>query len=168
MTNAAHVMQDLGISSGRRLPIGPSRWIFHVGRLLLGSIFVFSSFPKFLLPGLFVQSLHDTGIGSLVPVEFLLYALPSTELLIGVTLLLGNVFTGGALVWSVFMLAAFTCFQAYLTLWGVDAACGCFDPTRQEPSGWLGFFRTATLLCVSLLTLTFWLLTPHTRTTTAL
>ena len=139
----------------QRKPGWPS-WVFHACRLLLGGVFVFSSLPKLLLPDLFAQSLHDSGVATVVPAGVLLYAVPILKLTVGCLLLLGSPLLGAALVWSFVLLASFTLFQSYLLAWGVDAACGCFDPTSQAPAGWVSWVRTASLLVVSLIAGAAW------------
>lgn len=133
------------------------RQFFHACRILLGGVFVFSAIPKILLTELFAQSLYDTGVASIVPAGVLIYAVPAIELTVGCLLLIGGPLLGAALLWSTVLLVGFTFFQSYLIVWGVEAACGCFDPTSQESAGWMGWLRTLGLLIVSVIASAAWL-----------
>ncbi len=110
-----------------------SPWLSLAGRLLLGGLFLYAGVLKAGDPSGFAEAI---GNYQLVPPQAALAAaviLPWVEIMIGLSLLSGILFRGGALMVSL-LLAVFTFAILINILRGIDVDCGCFS----APTGGAG------------------------------
>ncbi len=108
-------------------------------RLALGGILLWSCLPKLYQPYDFLSNVYQyelvgPKLGMLVAM-----ALPWMELILGICLL-GGIFSGGALLATVALMAVFVFCQGSALYHGLAIACGCFETSNA------GFISYATLL----------------------
>lgn len=136
----------------------PFGWLTFPLRLVLGGLFVFAGIIKLNDPQQFVFSIIAFD---LFPkhadhaVKLLAFAVPWTEIITGVLLILGLWTRPAALVVSL-MLASFV-FGISSVMWrGLDVTCGCFGKFEVPCTGNLGFchlVRNTIMLLAALLIL---------------
>lgn len=107
----------------------PARQFYHLLRLLLAGIFLWSGFTKALQPMVFAGTVDAYGLlpESLVaPVAISLIAL---EIVAGLALLLER---RGGLTLTSLLLLLFVAVLLYGIFLGLDIDCGCFGPDDPE------------------------------------
>jgi uncharacterized membrane protein YphA (DoxX/SURF4 family) len=133
-----------------------SRWFSICTRILLGSVFVYSSWSKIADPPGFARVIWNYRILPAVLIGPAAIVLPWLELLAGLALLLGFLRRGAALLVSSMLLL----FIAALTIdlaRGIPVDCGCFSvaaaaktPAELFSSMKLDLLRDSGLLLLSL------------------
>ncbi len=102
-------------------------------RIVLGLVFIYSSFPKILDPSAFATIVTNYRIlpPQLVPMTAVI--LPWVEAVCGFALIIGRWEKGAALLVCL-MMAVFLGLTWYNSYRGLNIACGCFSLTANEPS----------------------------------
>ncbi len=109
--------------------------LYHIGRLGIGTLFIYAGSLKLSDPAVFAALIDAFGIvpeGLLGPVSVLL---PVLELLAGVALLFD---LEGSLSIITGLLILFTAILGYGIWMGLDVDCGCFGPQEPEAKAFQG------------------------------
>jgi len=125
--------------------------IFNVCRIILGIVFIFSSFVKGIDPLGFAYKIHDYFVAAHLPQLnfsslFLSYTLNGIEFLIGIALILGLFFNYTALATLAFMIF-YTILTFILALFNPVSDCGCFGDAIKL-TNWETFFKNVILLAL--------------------
>ncbi len=126
---------------------------YHISRLLLGVVFLFSGFVKSVDPQGFAYKLQDYftafGLSSLHPIAYALaFFLVSLELYVGLLLLFSEWRRVAAVLVSAFMLF-FTPLTLYLAMANPVSDCGCFGDAVKL-TNWETFWKNVPLLLAAL------------------
>jgi len=124
-----------------------SPFISLLFRWLLGILFLYAGVVKVADPHGFAQALYNYHILPGWMINPLAIILPSVELVVGASLLVGIWTQGGALLASA-LLAIFAMALGISLIRGLDIACGCFSTSiGAESITWLYLVRDI-ILCV--------------------
>ncbi len=107
-------------------------YLFLFLRLILGVIFLISAALKFSSPIDFAEAILNYQVFGFVLSHLGAIIVPTVEAIVGMLLLTGF-WLKEALILTVSLYLVFDVmiFQAFLR--GLDVACGCFNPTDQNP-----------------------------------
>lgn len=115
------------------LKIFQNKYIFQITRIILGIIFVYSSFEKISSPPdfakiIFYYRMLPDGFENLIAIFF-----PWIELVTGLLLIVGKFDKAALFVYSA-MMVIFLIALSQAQLRGLDIACGCFsvDPSSKS------------------------------------
>lgn len=124
-----------------------SRWIYHLVRWVLGTVFIYAGSTKLLEPEIFAVLIDAYGIvpeALLMPVAI---ALPILEVIAGIGLLFD---IRGSLTLIAGLLVLFCVILGYGLWIGLDVDCGCFGPEDPEAKAFHGLrmalYRDFTML----------------------
>jgi putative oxidoreductase len=122
---------DTGGPKGDARPASWPRRLGHLGRILLGAIFLFSGIAKGLTPGEFTQQVAGYGILGARLSSIAAPALIVFEIVLGVALLCAvrPLLTASA---SILLLFFFIGIEAYGLAAGRTEACGCFGAYSER------------------------------------
>lgn len=107
----------------------PATIIYHLGRVGIAALFLWSGLSKVYSPGLFAETISAFGLLPemlSLPVAILLIV---AEIAVGLGLLLDQ---KGALSGSALLMVLFMAVLAYGISLGLDIDCGCFGPEDPE------------------------------------
>lgn len=108
-----------------------------LARVVLGAIFVYSSFDKMANPEAFLKIIHNY---KLLPVQLenpLAIFLPWTELILGFLLIFGKWEKASLLLYNIIMII-FVIALSQSLIRGLDISCGCFSVSPSSTSDvWL-------------------------------
>lgn len=131
-------------------PGSPSRWLFHIFRLLLGLIFIYASYDKILHPQAFALAVYNYQLLPEAVINLVALTLPWLELLLGLCLLF-SIWLPGTTFVSAGLLVIFLGALVFTQIRGLDMHCGCFSTeTKDGPAGWGTAFRDLGFLAISL------------------
>lgn len=125
-----------------------------ISRLLIGTIFIYASYHKIIVPASFAKIIWYYHIvpGSLINLMALI--LPWLELLSGLALILG-IFYRGSVLWMNLLLVIFIAALSSSIARGLDIDCGCFKASGKATGpAWESLWFDVGLL---LFTLQLWL-----------
>ncbi|HNR12503.1 MAG TPA: MauE/DoxX family redox-associated membrane protein [Thermodesulfobacteriota bacterium] len=125
-----------------------------VGRLVLGSIFVYAGWDKINDPEAFAEAIHNYRILPVASINLVAIVLPWIELVCG-ALLVAGVFTGGSSLLIAALLGSFLLALISALVRGLDISCGCFSGRSKDPITIWYLLRDGTLLLFSLQILFF-------------
>lgn len=112
-----------------------SRWLYHLVRWVLGTVFICAGSTKLLEPEVFAVLIDAYGIvpeALLMPVAV---ALPILEVIAGIGLLFD---IRGSLTLIAGLLVLFSVILGYGLWIGLDVDCGCFGPEDPEAKAFHG------------------------------
>ena len=116
-------------------------------RIFIGVVFLWASVPKIADPQGFAEILKNYQILPQTLVNPVAVMLPWVEALCGLSLVVGRLIRGAALIFVVLMamFAALTGFNIYR---GLDITCGCFSVSDNQAaaSQWFNLIRNLFLL----------------------
>ncbi len=131
----------------------------RIARYAVGATFMLAAIPKLSHPYDFMRAIYEYELLSGWTVTYIAIVLPWLELVLGAFLIIADIWTGGALLCSTFLLAGFVLIQLISIHCGVtDISCACFGPQSSEHLGLLTIARTAGLLSISLMGFVSWLM----------
>jgi uncharacterized membrane protein YphA (DoxX/SURF4 family) len=108
-----------------------NEWLVLATRLIMGAIFLYAAWDKFLHPREFAITIAAYKILPWQLINISAILLPSLELVIGVALIVGFFPRGSAFIMTVLMLIFMLAFTIAM-LKGVNLAdCGCFSNTHD-------------------------------------
>lgn len=118
-------------------------------RIFLGSLLLIASIDKIADPAAFAKSIEDYRLLAGPAVMVFATVIPWVELLCGLSMVLGAVIPGSALLMGS-LLGVFTLAVFSALLRGLDISCGCFsqDPTAAR-IGWLKIGENIVLILIS-------------------
>jgi uncharacterized membrane protein YphA (DoxX/SURF4 family) len=118
-------------------------------RLLLGVVFIWSSFGKLQYPHDFLSTIYSYGVvGSKIGL-LMAVLLPWLEMLVGVCLFAG-IWLGSSSFIAAMLLAMYLAAQAIVLWRGLRVGCGCFTVFEHESEvSWLTIMRTSILLSLA-------------------
>lgn len=120
---------------------GTSPFLLLLFRLVLGIMFLYAGVVKVIDPHGFAQALYNYHILPGWMINPVAIILPSVELVVGASLLVGICTQGGALLASA-LLAIFAVALGISLIRGLDIACGCFSTSSSAESiTWLYLVR---------------------------
>ncbi|MCK4872772.1 MAG: DoxX family membrane protein [Phycisphaerales bacterium] len=143
--------RDSGTSSAA------ASWLMLTVRLMVASLFLFSSTQKLRGPQNFVLSVEAFDIMPSDPailLSFVAYAVPWTELLCAILILLGVWARPASLLLSILMVV-FTVAIFSVLARGMDVNCGCFGAWLPDQVTWSTPLRNIAILIPVLLLLRF-------------
>ena len=117
----------------RPFPSPVVRSVTWVVRILLGSVFLFSSAGKIADPAAFAAIVNNYQLLSPELVFATAVVLPWIEALCGLALVFGR-FENGAALLVCLMMVVFTGLILYSGYRGLNIACGCFSLAAKAPS----------------------------------
>jgi putative oxidoreductase len=120
-----------------------------IGRILLGTIFIYAGLSKILNPEQFALAVMNYRIVPLVSVNLCAIVLPWLELLSGIFLLVG-LFSEGSIVMITLLMALFLGAIGSALLRGLDINCGCFSTEGVYKITILYFIRDLLLFALTL------------------
>ncbi len=122
---------------------------YHALRFIVGGIFIYASIDKILHPQGFAQAIFNHQIlpGNLI--NLTAAALPWTELILGLCLVL-NRFTAGASVLASVLMTTFTSIISFNLIRGLDVGCGCFSTSATEAMNTLTWLRDLFILALTM------------------
>ena len=132
-----------------RLKPPVAAWSFTIGRIILGSVFLWACWDKIIHPEAFALAIANyqivpeqiANIGALI--------LPWVELACGISLVINRWAHGGALIAAALMLV-FMGALGYNMFRGIDVNCGCFTLDEQAPGNmWLYLIRDIIFLSLA-------------------
>ncbi|MGD8834872.1 MAG: MauE/DoxX family redox-associated membrane protein [Desulfobacteraceae bacterium] len=119
---------------------------YTICRIILGIIFVYSSWVKIIDPAAFARIITNYQIVSAGIGNFTALVLPWLELVCGLCLIINRWPRGSALIVTGLMVVFMTAL-GYNIYRGIDVSCGCFTLTEDAPgSMWLYMLRDTLLL----------------------
>jgi hypothetical protein len=123
-------------------------------RLVLGCMFLMGALPKIrqsydFLGDVYGYEIVGPKLGMLVAMT-----LPWAELLVGICLL-GSIFIGGALLFSMTMGVMFTFVLSWAIYHGLDISCGCFGAGSHQ----IGYTTLIRAILITIFSLFAYLLT---------
>jgi len=142
---------------GKRQPAGGKRvkmkigfqcqqWGYWIGRLILGSIFIYAAIFKMGAPQDFADSIADYQILPVSVINLFALGLPLFELVCGLLTLSGVFFRVGA-IGIISMLAVFIAALAVALFRGLSIDCGCFGAySWLDSNPWIDLLRDGILL----------------------
>lgn len=126
-----------------------SIWLYHLFRIGLSTIFIWSGLAKLKNPQIFAILIDSYGLIPESWTSFVSYALPLLEVVAGIGLLID---LRGHLAAITLMLVAFLFILGYGIHMGLDVDCGCFGPNDPEAKAYHGlrsaFYRDILLMFV--------------------
>ena len=127
--------------------------LFLITRLVLGAVFIYASWDKILNPADFALAVANYQILPKALVNMVALTLPWLEMVCGVSLIIGWISRGSALILAV-LLGLFIAALAYSLIRGLDIQCGCFSLTSESAAPlYVDILRDALLLIMALATL---------------
>jgi len=103
-----------------------NRWVILAFRIVLGIVFLYSSFEKIRDPGNFASNIQNYQFLPYSITNLFSIFLPWVELYVGICLILG-VFVDGAAFLSTGMMVMFIIALGQALARGLDIECGCFS-----------------------------------------
>lgn len=121
-----------------------------LSRLVLGGIFIYTSYPKLLRPDEFARLVYGYRIVHADMVNLVGITMPWIELAAGVFLVVGIIPRSSALVIAG-MLGVFIAAGFLALMRGLEISCGCFFPFMGDHKlGWDLLVRDAVLVLLAL------------------
>ncbi len=123
--------------------------LYHGARVILGIVFVYSSYDKIVHPAAFAKIIYNYRIlpGELINLSAIF--LPWLELITGSLLIIG-VWLPGSVFISNILLIIFFCAIMYNKARGLDISCGCFSTSEGEaPESTLYLLRDFSLIVIA-------------------
>jgi uncharacterized membrane protein YphA (DoxX/SURF4 family) len=135
------------------MPRGKSKaglLFFAMGRIVLGSVFVWASWDKILDPMAFAQAIANYQIVPSALGNPAALILPWIEMVCGACLILNRWTRGSALIVAL-LLALFMGALGYNIHRGMDISCGCFILDEGAPGNmWFYLARDAVFLVIAI------------------
>jgi putative oxidoreductase len=129
-----------------------SRPILRIARLLLrvaiAALFLLASITKLIDPSSFAQQIANYELTPWPATAVLSVFLPSLELCVGISLLLGR-WESGALVWVAILLMIFSGALLSAIVRGLSIDCGCFGRSMENTGTLWPLIRNLVLLAVT-------------------
>jgi len=123
--------------------------LYHGARIILGIVFIYSSYDKILHPAAFTKIIYNYQILPDELVNLSAIFLPWLELTIG-SLLITGVWLPGSVFISNILLIIFFCALMYNKARGLDISCGCFSTSEGEaPESTLYLSRDFTFVVIA-------------------
>ncbi len=129
------------------MPEGRRERLVVVGRVLLGALFIYAAIQKLAAPDSFAESIEGYRM---VPREWagwLALLVPSTELVVGVSLIIGLGSRAAGFVAGV-MLVGFSVAIGQALMRGINIDCGCFGSNATD-ADYLALVRNAALTAIA-------------------
>lgn len=123
-------------------------------RMILGTIFIWSSIDKISHPEEFIKVVESYKILPFALAVIFAVSLPWIELICGLLLIAGTYTRSSALVLTS-MLGSFMVAIGINLYRGADLSCGCFDVQTGSNDLWLTFIRDIALIAMGLQILLF-------------
>lgn len=118
-------------------------------RIFLGSLLLIASIDKIADPAAFAKSIEDYRLLAGPAVMVFATVIPWVELLCGLSMVLGAVIPGSALLMGS-LLGVFTLAVFSALLRGLDISCGCFSQDSTAARiGWLKVGENIVLILIS-------------------
>jgi len=111
-----------------------------IGRIILGSIFIYASIGKILKPDQFAEAIKNYRLLPVESVNFFAVILPWIELIAGLCLLIGLFSKGSSLIIALLSLLFLGAIVSAL-IRGLDISCGCFSSREINKINFFYFIR---------------------------
>ena len=112
-----------------------SYWIYRVGRLILGMIFLYSGISKLIDPQSFAVIIEAFGLVPEILIDPIALGLPVLEIIVAFGLLFD---IRGSLAVTTALMVLFIAILGYAIHMGLDIDCGCFGPDDPEAEAFHG------------------------------
>ena len=132
------------------IPKGRRERLVLLGRVLLGSLFLYAAIQKLADPSGFAEAIDGYR---LIPSDWsgwFAVLVPSTEVVLGIALVSGYGSRAGGLLAGL-MLAAFSVAIAQALGRGINIECGCFGSSAPANADYLALVRNVALITIAVI-----------------